>query len=164
MVSRSRTPRPPARPAPSGAVGPAWADHALERVALAGHRAGGARQAVIDSLARQECCRSAQEVFDELREGDRSVGIASVYRVLDLLTGLGLVQRLDLGAGVSMYEPVLPGGGHHHHLVCNDCGEVVPFEDPQLERALARTAERSGYRVEGHDVLLRGHCPGCAAA
>ncbi len=148
----------------SAAAGPGWTRHALEMVALAGHRSGGARQAVIESLARQECCRSAQEVFDELRGGDRSVGIASVYRVLDLLVGLGLVQRLEMGAGAAMYEPLQPSGEHHHHLVCSDCGEVVPFEDPQLERALELTAERSGYRVEGHDVLLRGHCPGCAAA
>lgn len=138
-----------------------WAGHAFERVAVAGHRSGGARRAVIEALARQECCRSAQEIHDEIRGGDRRVGIASVYRVLDLLAGLGLVQRLDIGSGVSMYEPVLPGGAHHHHLLCTDCGQVMPFEDAGLERAIEATARRSGYRVEGHDVLLRGLCPTC---
>jgi Fur family ferric uptake transcriptional regulator len=118
---------------------------------------------VIESLDRQDCCRSAQDIFDELRASGRHVGIASVYRVLDLLVGLGLVQRLDLGAGVSMYEPALPGGAHHHHLVCIDCGEVRPFEDPRLERALEGTASRSNYAIDGHDVLLRGHCPDCRA-
>ncbi len=140
-----------------------WSAHALAEVARAGHRSGGARAAVIASLAEQECCRSAQEIFDQLRGEGRRVGIASVYRVLDLLVSLGLVQRLDLGGGIARYEPALPTGEHHHHLVCVDCGEVRPFEDPQLERVLEGTAMRSDYTVEGHDVVLRGHCPDCRA-
>ena len=153
-------PRPPH--ATADAAG--WAEHALESIARAGHRSGGARRAVIRSLAHQECCRSAQEIFDQLRSDGRRVGIASVYRVLDLLVSLELVQRLDLGGGVSRYEPALPGGEHHHHLVCVDCGEVSPFEDPGLERALEGTATHSDYTVVGHDVVLRGRCPGCRAA
>lgn len=141
-----------------------WAAHAAAQVAEAGHRSGGARTAVIASLAGQTCCRSAQEIFDQLRGDGRRVGIASVYRVLDLLVSLGLVQRLDLGGGISRYEPALPGGEHHHHLVCIDCGEVVPFEDPRLEKALEATATASDFTVDGHDVVLRGHCPDCRAA
>ena len=140
-----------------------WSAHALAEVARAGYRSGGARRAVIASLAHQECCRSAQEIFDQLRGEERRVGIASVYRVLDLLVSLGLVQRLDLGGGVARYEPAMPGGEHHHHLVCVDCGDVRPFEDPQLERVLEGTATRSDYTVEGHDVVLKGRCPDCRA-
>jgi Fur family ferric uptake transcriptional regulator len=140
-----------------------WSAYARAQVARAGHRSGGARAAVIDALARQDCCRSAQEIFDQLRGDGRRVGIASVYRVLDLLVSLGVVQRLDLGGGIARYEPALPGGEHHHHLVCVDCGEVRPFEDPQLERVLEGTATRSDYSVEGHDVVLKGHCPDCRA-
>lgn len=142
----------------------AWAEHANISVKRAGHRAGGARQAVIESLADQECCRSAQEIFDQLRADDRRVGIASVYRVLDLLVSLGLVQRLDLGGGISRFEPALPGGEHHHHLVCVGCGDVLPFEDPALERAIDGAAKRSAFTVEGHDVVLRGRCRECRAA
>lgn len=142
----------------------AWAAHATGQIADAGHRSGGARTAVIESLAAQTCCRSAQEIFDQLRGDGRRVGIASVYRVLDLLVSLGLVQRLDLGGGTSRYEPALPGGEHHHHLVCVDCGEVRPFEDDRLERALEATATLSDFTVDGHDVVLRGRCPECRAA
>jgi Fur family transcriptional regulator, ferric uptake regulator len=141
-----------------------WEAHALARVAGAGHRSGGARRAVIESLARQECCRTAQEIFDQLRGDGRRVGIASVYRVLDLLASLGLVQRLDLGDGVARYEPALPGGEHHHHLVCVGCGEVRPFADPGLERAIEGTARRAEFAVDAHDVVLRGRCPDCRAA
>jgi Fur family ferric uptake transcriptional regulator len=144
--------------------GARWAGHALDRVARAGHRSGGARRAVIESLAAQDCCRSAQEIFDGLRDEGRAVGIASVYRVLDLLVSLGLVQRLDLGGGVARYEPAMPGGEHHHHVVCVDCGEVRPFEDPGLERALAAAATGADFEVDGHDVVLWGRCEGCRAA
>ena len=119
---------------------------------------------MIESLAHQECCRSAQEIFDQLRGEGRRVGIASVYRVLDLLASLHLVHRIDLGGGVARYEPALPGGEHHHHLVCVDCGAVRPFEDPALEQALEGSADASDYTVEGHDVTLRGRCPDCRAA
>lgn len=142
----------------------AWASHATAQVAEAGYRSGGARSAVIESLAGQSCCRSAQEIFDQLRSDGRRVGIASVYRVLDLLASLGLVQRLDLGGGIARYEPALPGGEHHHHLVCVECGDVRPFEDPNLERAIEATATGSDFTVNGHDVVLRGRCGECQAA
>jgi Fur family ferric uptake transcriptional regulator len=119
---------------------------------------------VIESLAAQDCCRSAQEIFDGLRDEGRTVGIASVYRVLDLLVSLGLVQRLELGAGVARYEPAMPGGEHHHHVVCVDCGEVRPFEDAALERALDAADTGDGFEVDGHDVVLWGRCEDCRAA
>jgi Fur family ferric uptake transcriptional regulator len=147
----------------AGDPGALWAGHALDRVARAGHRSGGARRAVIESLAAQDCCRSAQEIFDQLRGEGRAVGIASVYRVLDLLVSLGLVQRLDLGGGVARYEPAMPGGEHHHHVVCVDCGVVRPFEDPGLERALDAAATGAEFEVDGHDVILWGRCGSCRA-
>ena len=164
-------PAPPALGSPGDAGDPPhrtdpgarWAGHALDRVARAGHRSGGARRAVIESLAAQDCCRSAQEIFDQLRDDGRAVGIASVYRVLDLLVSLGLVQRLDLGGGTARYEPAMPGGEHHHHAVCTDCGEVLPFEDAALERALEAAAGRAELEVDGHDVVLWGRCAACRA-
>jgi Fur family transcriptional regulator, ferric uptake regulator len=139
-----------------------WTAHTIARVAAAGHRSGGARRAVIESLADQDCCRSAQEIFDDLRSQGRRVGVASVYRVVDLLVNLGLVLRLDLGDGVARYEPALPSGKHHHHIVCVVCGDVRPFEDPRLERALEVASASSDHiAVDAHDVVLRGHCASC---
>jgi Fur family transcriptional regulator, ferric uptake regulator len=138
-----------------------WAAHALSALGAAGYRGGGARARVVDLLGRQDCLLSAQEIFDELRREGRPVGIASVYRVLDVLSDLGLLQRLDLGEGLSRYEAVWPGGEHHHHLVCDDCGKVEAFTDPPLERALSRVGGRLGYALDAHDVLLRGSCGDC---
>ncbi len=138
-----------------------WSEATLEVLQRKGLRNGGARRAVIELLAGQDCCLTAQEIFDRLRVSDRRVGIASVYRVLDLLTSEGCIQRIDLGSGISRYEPVHSGGGHHHHLVCDSCGKVEAFEDPQLETAIHRVEATSGYAVAGHDVVLHGACGDC---
>ena len=112
-----------------------WTQRTLEALRGGGYRNGLARRAVVELLGRQDCCLTAQEIFDRLRSEGRQVGIASIYRVLDLLTEKGLLQRVDLGAGIARYEPVHSGGEHHHHLVCGDCGRVEAFADDELERA-----------------------------
>ena len=138
-----------------------WSDATLDTLHRKGLRNGGARRAVIELLGEQDCCLTAQEIFDRLRGSGRRVGIASVYRVLDLLTSEGLVQRIELGSGVARYEPVHSGGEHHHHLVCDACGKVEAFEDRGLEQAIHRLESRSGYAVAGHDVVLHGACSDC---
>lgn len=138
-----------------------WAELALDALRSTGHRSGGARQAVVELLAETDCCLSAQEIADELNARESRVGIASIYRAIDVLQDMGLVQRVDVGAGTSRYEAVVPGGDHHHHIVCDACGRISAFEDSGLERAISRVGERIGRRVERHDVLLHGHCSRC---
>ena len=141
-----------------------WTEATTEALRTRGHRSGGARRAVIELLGRQDCCLTAQQIFDRLRAEGRQVGIASVYRSLDQLTSDGFVQRIDIGAGTSRFEPIHADGEHHHHLVCDDCGKVEAFADDELERALRRVEGRTGYSVAGHDVVLRGACQDCAPA
>jgi Fur family ferric uptake transcriptional regulator len=138
-----------------------WEEHAHGELRRAGARSGGAREAVIAFLGAQECCLSAQEIFDGLRAEGRSVGIASVYRVVDQLAELRLVHRVDFGHGVTRFEPAQPGGEHHHHLVCGECGKIETFDDPALERALGRVAGSHGYALDEHDVVLHGACGDC---
>jgi Fur family ferric uptake transcriptional regulator len=142
-----------------------WIEFAEAQLHAAGHRASMPRSAVLELIGRQDCVRSAHEIADELRAGGRRVGVATVYRTLELLESLDLVQRLDVGGGSARYEPALPGGEHHHHhLVCDSCGRVTPFEDPDLERAIHSLSKRLDHRVGHHDVILKGSCPDCAAA
>ena len=141
-----------------------WRAHTEHALRQAGFRAGGARAAVLDLMSDQACCASAQEIHQSIRASGRSVGIASVYRVLEVLSELRLVQRVDVGDGVARYEPAPPGGEHHHHVVCGDCGKVEPFSDPSLEVAIASASDRVGYRVDAHEVVLRGECADCSAA
>jgi Fur family ferric uptake transcriptional regulator len=146
----------------SHAVGGAWAEHAASRLADAGYRRGGAREAVIDLLAGQACALSAAEIEQLLGDGRRRVARASVYRVLDELVSLELVSRLEVGQGIARYEPIDPTGHHHHHhMVCKTCGDVIPFEDDELERTLDRVAERVTFSVAEHEITLRGDCGRC---
>src|SRR2546425_13239963 len=82
-----------------------WAAATIASLQSKGHRSGGARRAVVELLGRQDCCLTAQEIFDQLRADGRRVGIASVYRVLEQLSRDGYVQRIDIGAGASRFEP-----------------------------------------------------------
>ena len=140
-----------------------WRAHTDQALRGAGFRSGGARAALLDAMADQSCCASAQELHRRVREEGRSVGIASVYRVLDVLVELRLVQRVDVGDGIARYEPALPDGDHHHHVVCDDCGKVEPFADSTLESAIANASKRLGYSVDAHEVVLRGECGDCRA-
>jgi Fur family ferric uptake transcriptional regulator len=140
-----------------------WVAGTNASLAERGLRRGGARRAVVELLAGEQCCLSAQEIFDRLRPG-RPVGIATVYRVLDLLHELQLVQRVDVGDGIARYEPVHAGGDHHHHVVCHDCGKVEAFHDERLEDAIRRVGDLVDYDVGGHEVVLRGACGDCRPA
>jgi Fur family ferric uptake transcriptional regulator len=139
----------------------AWTKDALDALSVSGYRRGGARSAVVELLGRQNCCLSAQEIFDHLRRARRPVGIASVYRALEVLVDLRLVKRVDTGDGISRFEPATVDGDHHHHVVCRDCGKVEAFTDPRLERAIDRVAGGLGYSVDEHEVVLTGACADC---
>lgn len=139
-----------------------WSSEALAALEARG-RSGGARRAVVDLLGRQDCCLTAQQIFDRLRAEGRRVGIATVYRVLEQLSERGLLQRVDVGEGTARYEAALATGEHHHHLVCDECGKVEAFADDELEAVIHNVERRTGYSVAAHDVVLRGACRDCAA-
>ena len=141
-----------------------WADHAFAVLAEHGHRAGGARAAVVEALDRQGGCLDADELVAALRRERKRVGVASVYRALGLLAALGVLQRVPVAGGSARYELVGPGGDHHHHLVCDDCGATPVFEDEALERAIGGVSRRTAYAVQAHDVTLHGTCPDCQRA
>jgi Fur family ferric uptake transcriptional regulator len=156
MATNAKVPTPPAGD---------WIDRAEEALRVAGHRSSAPRAAVLELIGNQNCVLSAREIADELRDGGRPVGVATVYRTLELLEGMRLVQRLDVGDGSARYEPALPGGEHHHHhLICDRCGRVTPFEDHRLESAIDDLGRRLDYAVGDHDVILRGVCPQCGVA
>jgi Fur family ferric uptake transcriptional regulator len=142
-----------------------WYEQATRALSRAGYRRGGARQAVLVLLDEQPCARSAIEIEDLLRRrapATRAVSRASIYRILDQLEALGLVTRLEVGQGVVRFEAVRDGSGHHHHLICDVCGTLTPFTDPELERAIDRLSQRVALRVSEHEVVLHGSCSDCS--
>lgn len=137
----------------------AWSEGALAQLEEGGIRSR-ARRAIVEQLGAQECAVTADELSDQLAGAGHDVGRATVYRVLEQLRRLRLVQRLDLGAGAAHYEPARDE--HHHHLVCEHCGRITPFADPGLERAIIRVARHARYDVSMHDVVLYGACERCS--
>ncbi len=139
-----------------------WAEQARDALSGAGYRRGGARAAVIDALAEQDCAITALALEEQLRERDEGVGRASIYRALEQLEQLGLLQRLEVCRGTAGFERIEPDGEHHHHAICRQCGRLIPFEDRSLERAIEKVAGQINFDVTGHDVILRGRCERCA--
>ena len=93
----------------------------------------------------------------------RRVSRASVYRILDELERLELVQRVETRQAMVRYERVHEHEGHHHHLVCDECGLVMPFSDAGLERAIDRLSKDVPLTVSEHEIVLHGYCRDCAA-
>ena len=140
-----------------------WPEHAESVLRAAGYKPGRARAAVIEALGSEPCCLTAQEIHDRVRARRPRVGIASVYRALEVLAGLGLVHKLELRSDGAHYEPAAASGDHHHHLVCGDCGRVEPFADDRLEQAIGKVSAQASFRIDGHDIVLRGVCEACSA-
>ena len=138
-----------------------WVVHAQRELEREGYRLSAPRSAVVEALADLGCSVTAKEIADSLHGRGQDIGVASIYRTLELLDNLRLTRRVDAAEGVARYEPVEPSGEHHHHIVCDVCGQVSPFEDPGLERAIERLAGRVDYAIDTHDVTLRGECPTC---
>ncbi|HET8815663.1 MAG TPA: Fur family transcriptional regulator [Solirubrobacterales bacterium] len=140
-----------------------WAKHALDTIAAAGHRRGGARTAVVEALARHDCAVTALDLDGELSRRQPPVARASVYRALEQLEQLGLVRRLEVSRGTAGFERIEPDGQHHHHAICRACGRMVPFEDHTLEQAIGQLSDSIDFKVTEHDVVLRGTCQRCSS-
>jgi Fur family transcriptional regulator, ferric uptake regulator len=141
-----------------------WIGHARDTLERDGYRLSTPRAAVVETLATLGCSVTAKEIADRLHQRGEDVGVASIYRTLDLLDRLRLARRVDAAEGVARYEPIDPSGDHHHHIVCERCGRVTAFEDRELEAAIEQLSRRVEYSIDTHDVTLRGECPGCRSA
>ena len=126
-------------------------------------RVTGPRLAILRILREHRRPLSNKEILTLLAPG--YCDLATVYRSMHLLRGLGLVQRCDLGDGVARHELLDEGDdGHHHHLVCRRCAQVVPIDCclmAEVERELTR---HSGYRALAHRLEFTGICPDCQRA
>jgi|HubBroStandDraft_6_1064221.scaffolds.fasta_scaffold326220_1 Fur family ferric uptake transcriptional regulator len=139
-----------------------WIERAEVALAEAGHRRGGARRALLELLDTQTCALTAVEIESALSQAERRVSRASVYRILEELERLRLVQRVETGQAMVRYERVCTHEEHHHHLVCDGCGLVMPFSDDALEQAISSLSRRVPLTVSEHEIVLRGSCRDCS--
>ncbi|HEY8239288.1 MAG TPA: Fur family transcriptional regulator [Candidatus Limnocylindrales bacterium] len=128
----------------------------------AGYRLTTPRRALAGSIAGRRGHFTAEELLTESRGRRLGVTRATVFRTLDVLTDLGIVERLDLPNGEHAF--VACEAEHHHHIVCSSCGRSTWVADPGLERAATAIGEQTGYRIDTHRLELFGLCPECQAA
>ena len=118
------------------------------------------RRAVIEAMASFDDFRSAQEIHDLLTRRGDAVGLATVYRTLQLLADAGEVDLLRTEGGETIYRRC--SDSHHHHLVCRSCGATVEVEGPTVERWTRAIAQEHGYADVSHSLEIFGTCPACS--
>lgn len=106
---------------------------------------------------------SAEDVHDILRTEKAEIGLATVYRTLELLSDLCILQKMEFGDGCSRYEvnDTDPTRHHHHHLICTKCGKVEEFDEDLLETLEADIERKTGFRTLDHQVKFFGICKEC---
>ena len=131
----------------------------IDRLTREGHRLTTPRQAIIKLVAPRQDHFSAQEVWDEVRERYSGIGRATVFRTLDLLTELGVLNRIHTGDGCHRYT--VCETTHHHHLMCVECGTVSSLEAAGIESQIRRLATEAGFDLLTHHLELVGRCASC---
>lgn len=106
---------------------------------------------------------ASEELYEAVKRQDPSVGQATVYRTLRLFSEAGLAHEINLGDGLTRYEPA-HGEHHHDHLVCDKCGKTLEIVDDRIEALQEALAEREGFVLTGHKMLLFGVCRDCRAS
>lgn len=120
----------------------------------------GPRQAILEVLRRQRHPSSIKELFNALPAGD--CDLATVYRSIHLLESMRMVKRFDFGDGVARFELLAEGDdGHHHHLVCTKCSDIVEIEECFPDALEKNIASRSGFKDVTHKLEFFGLCPRC---
>jgi Fur family ferric uptake transcriptional regulator len=105
---------------------------------------------------------SAEDVHGIVRQQSPEIGLATVYRTLELLSDLDILQKLDFGDGRQRYEINESSTPHqHHHLICLDCGKVREFEDDLLETLETAISRKSKFNIIDHQLKFYGYCQDC---
>lgn len=131
----------------------------LDQLQTHGYRITPARRAVVEIVERSKRALTPLEVYDSGRKKYRALGLVTVYRTLEKLEELHLIQRVHQPAGCQAF--VTAGKGHQHLLLCRNCGQVVLFEGDNLNPLIASLAIKTGYQIQDHWLQLFGLCPSC---
>ena len=108
---------------------------------------------------------TAEEIYELVKVDYPEIGLATVYRTIQLLLELHLIDRINLDDGFVRYEigdlSENETRHHHHHLICLRCGKVLSFQDDLLEELEDKIMNTMGFSVTDHEVKLYGYCEEC---
>lgn len=136
-----------------------WVDGVTAMLSEERHRITEPRKSLLHRIVRYRQPFTAEQLYTDVRESDKSIGRATVYRMLDLLASNGWLARVHREDSEHAY--VISSSRHQHHLVCKGCGDVIAFEGCDLDAVLGGLAQRLGFRVEGHWLEAFGRCHRC---
>jgi Fur family ferric uptake transcriptional regulator len=134
------------------------AEWMLRRLDEEGERLTGRRELVVNAIAAKPGSFTPEALVDELRP--HGIGRATVYRALEVLERLGVLNRVHLGA---CHAFTVCDEGHHHHLLCNSCDAVVPIDATVIESEIRKLARRLSFQVDTHMLEFAGRCADCLA-
>lgn len=103
---------------------------------------------------------SAEELYARVKKAHPGIGYATVYRTLKLLTEAGLAEERRFEDGFTRYE-YKASDGHHDHLICTHCGQIIEFENERIEELQQDVARKNRFRVQSHKLELYGLCSDC---
>ncbi len=124
----------------------------------AGLKKTEARLALIDLLEKEENPLDVSSIINALNAEKIHVDQATVYRILDILTKKGLINRLEFGEGKYRYELTK---SHHHHLICQKCGKIEDVEGNFVDRLEDEISAKNGFIVKSHSLEFFGVCKSC---
>ncbi|GAC1353550.1 MAG: hypothetical protein NVSMB47_06140 [Polyangiales bacterium] len=129
-------------------------------MAKKGLRATKQREHIVEAFFSHPDHVSIEELLARVRERDPSIGYATVYRTLKLLTESGVANERKFGDGLTRYE-LADGETHPDHLICAECHLIVEFEEPRVEALQDEIATKYGFSIRSHKHELYGVCPDC---
>lgn len=133
----------------------------IQRLNLNQFKLTSQRRAIFEVLENNKGRHlSAEEVFLEVRKKMPGIGIATVYRTLELLENLDILHKGSFDEGKFRYELSDEKGHFHHHFICVDCGRIDEVREDYLQ-LIETEMERKGYQVSDHNLKLYGYCPEC---
>lgn len=139
------------------------ADQWLECLKDNGYRLTAPRRAVVETVAISRYALSPFEVFEQARKRYPKLGLVTVYRTLEKLEELHLVQRVHRPSDCQAFTAVV--AGHNHLLICQNCGRVEFFSgDDGMADLMKQVSRESGYKVQEHWLQLFGLCENCQQA
>ena len=121
------------------------------------------RRTILDAFLAAEGHLASEELYELVKRQDKSIGQATVYRTLKLLSESGLAKEVHFGDGVTRYERKY-GADHHDHLICERCGVNVEVLDERIEALQVDLARNHGFELTGHKMYLYGICAKCRKA
>jgi Fe2+ or Zn2+ uptake regulation protein len=138
------------------------ADAIMQAFDSVGLRHTRPRQIIAHRLAEHAAMRTdfaTDDLWQQLQQVDPRLGRATLFRAVDVLVDLGVLDRIEIGDGTRRYRVCDPG--HHHHLICTNCHRIQEIDVCLPEAELTQAAERAGFAVDRHALELYGRCANC---